>query len=195
MSNIEKRGNRRPQNDGKLMMEGAKIIFRNFAGEPSMYNEKGNRNFCLVLDPETADKMAKDGWNVKFPPPREDGETRDPYMQVSLKFWSKDGRRLKPPTMVIISSKGRTRLTEEEAEVLDWVDIKNVDLIVRPFFWSMPGGKSGCKAMLQSIYITIEEDYLEQKYADLPEYNSIAGAAPLELEDPNIIEAEIIEEY
>lgn len=178
------------------MMEGAKIIFRNFAGAGGMYNTQGDRNFCVVLDRETAEKMAADGFPVRFPQPRDDGEERDPYLKVSLKYWSRDGKRLKPPTTVIISSKGRTRLTEEEVEVLDWVDIKKVDLIIRPFHWKMQSGASGTKAMLKSIYITIEEDYLEQKYADLPEYNALDGTvAPLELEDPNIIDAEIIEEY
>ena len=50
-------------------------------------------------------------------------------------------------------------------ETLDWVDILNVDLIVRPYEWSV-NGKTGVKAYLQSIYVTIEEDPLEIKYSE-----------------------------
>jgi hypothetical protein len=50
--------------------------------------------------------------------------------------------------------------------MLDWVDIINVDLIVRPYAWTV-NQKSGVKAYLQSLYVTIEEDPLEIKYSDL----------------------------
>jgi hypothetical protein len=67
---------------------------------------------------------------------------------------------------VLITSRGRSNLDEHTVSTLDWVDILNVDLIVRPYEWTV-NGKSGIKAYLQSIYVTIEEDPLEQKYAEL----------------------------
>ena len=53
-----------------IVMENARLIFKNFSGEESKFNRKGNRNFCVVLDPEVADDLIKDGWNVRFLRPR-----------------------------------------------------------------------------------------------------------------------------
>lgn len=149
--------------DGTVVMEGVRIIFRNFSGKEGQYNREGDRNFAVLLDDVTANAMAEDGWNVKWLKPREDAEEGDPdqpYLQVTVNF---KGR---PPRIVMITSRGRTNLDESSIEMLDWADIQNVDLIVRPYEWNV-NGKTGIKAYLQSIYVTIEEDELEKKYSDL----------------------------
>lgn len=151
-----------PRNDNTVMMEGVRIIFRNFAGKEGQYNREGDRNFAVLLDETIANTMAEDGWNIKWLKPREEDEddTRQAYLPVSVNF---KGR---PPRIVLITSRGRTNLDEDTIESLDWVDILNVDLIVRPYEWTV-NGKSGIKAYLQSIYVTIEEDPLEIKYSEL----------------------------
>lgn len=152
-----------PQNDNTVMMEGVRIIFRNFAGKEGQYNREGDRNFAVLLDDPVANAMAEDGWNIKWLKPRDDDEddsTPQAYLPVSVNF---KGR---PPRIVLITSRGRTNLDEDTVETLDWVDILNVDLIVRPYEWTV-NGKSGIKAYLQSIYVTIEEDPLEIKYSEL----------------------------
>ena len=104
--------------------------------------------------------MAEDNWNVKWLRPRteEEGEVPQAYLPISVNF---KGR---PPRIVLITSRGRTNLDENQVETLDWVDIINVDMIVRPYEWTV-NGKTGVKAYLQSIYVTIEEDPLELKYS------------------------------
>jgi hypothetical protein len=152
-----------PAQDNTVLMEGVRIIFRNFSGKEGQYNREGDRNFAVLLDDTVANAMAEDGWNVKWLKPREDaeeGETDQAYLQVSVNF---KGR---PPRVVMITSRGRTNLVEDQVEMLDWADISNVDMIVRPYEWTV-NGKSGVKAYLQSIYVTIEEDALERKYAEL----------------------------
>jgi hypothetical protein len=143
-------------------MEGVRIIFRNFAGKEGKYNREGDRNFAVLLDNEVANAMAEDNWNVKWLQPRGEDEEETPqaYLPVSLSY---KGR---PPRVVMITSRGRSNLDEDQVEILDWATIVNVDLIVRPYEWTV-NGKTGIKAYLQSIYITIEEDELERKYGEL----------------------------
>jgi hypothetical protein len=149
-----------PAPDNTVMMEGVRIIFRNFAGKEGQYNREGDRNFAVLLDEKTAAMMDEDGWNVKVLKPRDDEEGSVPqaYLPVAVNF------RGRPPRIVLITSRNRTNIDESQVETLDWVDILNVDLIVRPYEWTV-NGKSGIKAYLQSMYITIEEDPLEAKYS------------------------------
>ncbi len=151
-------------NNNTVLMEGVKIIFRNFEGKEGQYNRAGDRNFAVLLDDAVAETLASDGWNVKWLKPREDaeeGEVPQAYLQVTANF--DKGR---PPRVVMITSRGRTNLDEDTVDMLDWADVQNTDLIVRPYEWSV-NGKTGVKAYLQSIYVTVEEDELERKYAEM----------------------------
>ena len=89
-------------------------------------------------------------------------------MQVTVAF---KGR---PPSVYMITSKGKTRMEEETLELLDYVDIRQADMILNPYSWTV-NGKSGIKAYLKNLYITVEEDELDRKYSDVPDLD----------EDPN----------
>jgi hypothetical protein len=149
--------------ENTVLMEGVRIIFRNFAGREGQYNREGDRNFGVVLPPDVAEAMLADGWNVKILKPREDDEeeTETPWLPVSVNF--DKGR---PPKVMLVTSRGRSNLDEGTVEMLDWANITNVDLIVRPYTWEV-SGRTGIKAYLQTMYVTIEEDALEQKYAEM----------------------------
>jgi hypothetical protein len=157
-----------PQQDNTVVMEDVRIVFRNFAGKEGQYNRAGDRNFAVLLNEDVAEAMAKDGWNVKALKAREEGDPEQPYLTVAVSF---KGR---PPRIVMITSRGRTNLDEDECELIDWADIVTTDLIVRPYHWEV-GGRTGVKAYLQSIYVTINEDELELKYADLDQVPSRGG--------------------
>lgn len=141
--------------------EGCKLIFRNFAGNEDAFNTKGDRKFSIVLSDEDAEAMHSDGWNVKFPKPREDGEQLNATLPVKVKFGDY------PPNCIMITSSGKTKLDEESINVLDYANIENVDLIISPYFWDF-GGKSGITAYLKAIYVSIQEDAFELKYKDVP---------------------------
>lgn len=141
-----------------FMVEDATIIFRNFSGREGPYNQAGDRTFVVVLDQKTAEKMLRDGWNVKFPDPNDDGDVREPRIQVKVNF------KKRPPRVIMITSAGRTVLNEDTIGMLDAVDFQTVDLIANGFEWEV-NTKTGIKAYLKSMFVTIEEDELERKYA------------------------------
>jgi hypothetical protein len=140
-----------------FMVEDARIIFRNFTGKEGQYNREGDRNFAVILDEKNAARMEKDGWNVRYLEPREEGDEVTPYISVSVNFNNR------PPRVVMLTSTTRTQLNADSVEILDWADIKQVDLIARGYEWNV-NGKTGTKAYLQSLFVTIEEDALEKKY-------------------------------
>ncbi len=145
-----------------VVMEDMRIIFRNFKGAEGQYNREGDRNFAVLLDPEVADAMGRDGWNIKFLKAKDDESEDQAYLPVTV------GYKGRPPRIVMIGSNNRTELGEDSVEILDYVDIKKVDLIVRPYEWAV-NGNGGIKAYLKSMFVTIEEDELELKYAaDVP---------------------------
>jgi len=155
-------------NDNSVMMEDVRIIHRNFKGAEGQYNREGDRNFSVLLDDHTAERLDTIGWNVKWFKLKEEGDLPQAFLPVTVNF---KGR---PPRVVMITSRGRTTLTEDEVEILDWADIQTADLIVRPYEWVV-NGKTGIKAYLQSIFVTINEDPLELKYSSIDDVPARGG--------------------
>jgi hypothetical protein len=58
-----------------IVIEGARIGFRNFSGKEGQYNPPGRRNFCVFLDDDLAKTLEEDGWNVRWLQPKEDHQT------------------------------------------------------------------------------------------------------------------------
>lgn len=152
-----------PRNDKPtFQVDDAQLLpppFKNFTGRKTMYNREGDRNFCIILDPEFAATLANDGWAVKWLDPREEGDEPTAYIKVTVKFGDY------PPRITMISSAGKTLLDEDTVEVLDYTYLQKVDLICRAYDWTLADGRSGRAAYLQTMFVTIEEDALERKYA------------------------------
>lgn len=172
--------------DTEVMLENVRIVFRNFAGEKRQFNDEGKRNFSVVLDPEMADRLEKEGWNVKRKPPREEGDEEFCHLKITVNFASR-----KPPKIIMMTSRSRTTLVEELAPLMDIAELDNVDLIFRAYDWDV-NGNTGRKAYLKTLYATIHEDPLDLKYAEIPDMEEGRLALPVGegeyaeiLEDPN----------
>lgn len=152
-----------------IKVEGAQIIYRNFTGEVGVYNKNGDKSFSWrIEDPELAEKLKSDGWNVKLKEPKDpDGE---PFwhLPVCVKFGNY------PPKVIMITEMGRqTKLDEDTISMLDGVRILNADIVIRPYCWETQND-SGVKAYLQVGYFTISDgDPFASKYEEM-DYNGDA---------------------
>ena len=146
----------------KVTIMGARICYKNFAGKGTDYNAEGARNFCVVLDDNSANDLIAKGWSVKVKPPREgfDDEGNFNTLKVNVRFGENGDRN---PKIVRICNDSQVNLTEKTVSTLDWDDIENVDLRIRPYNWER-AGKHGVSAYLESMYVTVADDDLERKY-------------------------------
>lgn len=141
-----------------IVIENARILFRNFEGRGDRFNREGNRNFNVVIPSiEMAEELLSDGWNVKFLQPRDEGDESTPIMEVGVSF------KVAPPKIFMVTRHNKTLMDEKTIESLDYAEIANVDLVIRPYNWEV-NGKCGVKAYVKTMYVTIEEDEFADKY-------------------------------
>lgn len=160
-----------------ITIQDASLVCRNFKGKATDFNREGNRNFGVLLSDQLAEQLIQDGWNVKYFRVREDDPDQHPQAWLKVQVSYKNT----PPIIYIINSKGKKKLTEETVEQLDWARIENADLIVSPYNYAARGDRpGGVSAYLKSLYVTVREDLLEEKYADLPDLNCEEEGLPFD---------------
>lgn len=148
-----------------IILKEAQLIFRNFSGKPSQYNDEGKRNTCVFIDdPVLVDQLRADGWSIKLTNKRDDDDVPRAYMRVNINY-----KGLRPPKIVTVTNRGRVQLSEEEINMLDWADIKYVNMEINPFNWGPIRGEYGVTGYLKAMHVVLEEDRLEALYLDEPD--------------------------
>ena len=146
-----------------LQIDDARIIFKNFEGRGDKFNREGDRNFSLLIeDPNTAEALQREGWNVKI----KDGRDEDdcPFMRLPVKVKFTDYG----PNVYLISGGRRVELDDESIGCLDNIDIESVDMDLRPYDWDV-NGRTGRTAYLQSMQVVQRIDRFAARYANMTE--------------------------
>lgn len=146
---------------GILQIDDARLIFKNFEGRGDKFNREGDRNFSVLIDdPDIADALINEGWNVRIKPARDEDE--GPFMRLPVKIKFTDYG----PNVYLKSGEHMNRLDEESIGCLDNIEIESVDLDIRPFDWEV-NGRTGRTAYLQSIHVTQRIDRFAARYSNM----------------------------
>ena len=71
-----------------IVIDNARIGFRNFSGKEGQYNPAGNRNFVVFLDdPKFVAKLEAEGWNVRYLKPRDSDDEPQAFFTSKSWFW------------------------------------------------------------------------------------------------------------
>lgn len=148
-----------------LTFNNVEFAFRpNFSGaDPNGYNDRHQRYFDIRLDEETAKDLADEGWSVRTYIPKTDPDSPVLSLRAFIRF-----DKVPPRHAYMFSGNRSVKLTEENVGSLDYADIENVDVVIRPYNWNQ-NGRVGTKAMVEELYVTIRESRLYEKYADIIE--------------------------
>lgn len=145
-----------------LQMENAKILggsFRNFRGEAGKFNNAGNRNFCVALEPELAAQLSSEGWNVRSLVDKDTGEILTYYTQIVVNYNFNN-----PPKIYRVTSAGPMLMDESTVGQLDYDVINSADMIIYPHPTTADDGTTRYKGYLKTLYANIEEDSFASKY-------------------------------
>ena len=145
---------------GIMQIDDARIIFKNFEGRGDKFNREGDRNFSLLIeDPNTAEAMKREGWNVKIKEGRDPDE--GPFMRLPVKVKFTDYG----PTVYLNSAGNVVKLNEESIGCLDNIEIETVNMDIRPYDWEV-NGKTGRTAYLQSMEVIQRIDRFAARYGN-----------------------------
>jgi len=140
-------------------LEGAELLYHNFEGRVNEYNKEGNKSMAILLPPDFAEQLRRDGWHVNTTKATDEeaGELGRPFINIKINF------KHKPPRVILVTSTGMTQLTAHSIGMLDDAELANIDVTCVGSEWEI-GPNSGISCYLQKGYFTINEDLLDKKY-------------------------------
>lgn len=164
---------------GVLRLSGTRLIYPNFSGRKTDFNNEGDRNFGAAVDPDLAEQLREDGFRVKTLPAREEDPDSTPTDWIKIKV---NYNSSFPPKVYLIKvdpddpenteKMVQTKLSEETISLIDILArshaITHVDMNIRPSRYpARPNRPGGISCYLDALYVTIVDDPLERKYRDI----------------------------
>lgn len=143
-----------------IIIEDAKIFWKNLSGAPDKFNSQGgNRTFCVWIPSlEDAQALLDIGWPIKYSQPRDEQEDPRPYLKVKATYGKV------PPNIYICNKHNKTLLDSSTVGIIDNAEIKRVDVEIRPYCYENIAGKSGISAYVKTMYVTIQDDPFADRY-------------------------------
>lgn len=177
------------RNKDNVTIQEVPIGFLNFGGNPDKFNPKGGRRyFSIFLTDEQARELEAKGWNVKWPRDYDhEADARQPSLKITVHYSERS-----KPRVVLITDRGRQGLPEDLIDIIDTLDIQYADVTFRPYDHQMNGG--GRTAYLKSIFVVMQPDELDRKWAHLPEINEDPRALPSGGSD-DFIDGDVLDSY
>ena len=144
------------------------LIFRNFEGRKSNYNNLGSRNFNVVLDDVVAEMLEKEGFYIKKRVNDKGEESK--LLKVNVKMDSKW-----PPEIHVFTKKGEQNYGADEVASLDDADVISGEVWINGYMGANSDHKT---AWLDEMYVALRDNATADKYRKMFE-----STADIEEED------------
>lgn len=156
--------NRRENWINDLEIENAEVKwgFSHFDGRADTFNDAGDHNFTLVIDPNEAKKLMDEGWNIRTLEGREEGDPPEYLLKVKISY------RFEPPKIYLIKRNRKFRADEADLRDISRATCEKLDVIIQPSPW-VHGRESGISAYVKEMYATVSESRFAENYADYEE--------------------------
>ena len=156
-----------------LKLNNPEIFMINFAGRITDNNPKGHRQFAVKIPTEElAIQMKEEGWAVWYTKESEKYGPPQACITVEMRYHHEKELEYLNPKIYKVTSRKKTLLTEDLVADLERDEIIDIDLWINPSHWTV-NGKSGIKAYVDTMWVTIEEDDTVLKYAHLDEVEEL----------------------
>lgn len=161
------------------------VLFCNLEGRKERYNNDGDRTFRVkFFDPEFAQQLADDGWNIRIYTPK--NEEYDPYyyLTVKTKFRIDSEKVRQDPEIHLVNSKNDIICGPQNMADVDMAfrnhKVTRVDLSVAPRYWTNEGigNGEGITAYIRELWVEIQDSPFASHYANRNSFNAGSEEVP-----------------
>ena len=131
----------------------------NFSGIPrGPKDREGDRHFLIRLEPELAEELQNDGWNVKWTKERPDNPEYEPYPYLKVKI---NYNLRKKPAVYMVTKHNKVLLNEDTISELDGCYFEKVDVTISRIYYK---NYDQWSIVLNIGFFTIEPNELYDEY-------------------------------